>query len=50
MNEDRKSTRLETLEVAQLIRRMLNNEAALEELGRATSYMVTASEYDAEAS
>lgn len=47
MNENRKSTRLETLEVAQLIRRMLNNEAALEELGRATSYMVTASEYDA---
>lgn len=47
MNENRKSTRLETLAVAQLIRRMLNNEATLEELGRATSYMVTASEYDA---
>lgn len=47
MNENRKSTRLETLAVAQLIRRMLNNEATLEELGRATSYVVTASEYDA---
>lgn len=47
MNENRKSTRLETLAAAQLIRRMLNNEATLEELGRATSYMVTASEYDA---
>lgn len=47
MNENRKTTRLETLAVAQLIRRMLNNEATLEELGRATSYMVTASEYDA---
>lgn len=47
MNENRKSTKLETLAVAQLIRRMLNNEATLEELGRATSYMVTASEYDA---
>ncbi len=47
MNENRKNTRLETLAAAQLIRRMLNNEATLEELGRATSYMVTASEYDA---
>ena len=47
MNENRKTTRLETLAAAQLIRRMLNNEATLEELGRATSYMVTASEYDA---
>lgn len=47
MNKNRKSTKLETLAVAQLIRRMLNNEATLEELGRATSYMVTASEYDA---
>lgn len=47
MNENRKTTRLETLAVAQLIRRMLNNEATLEELGRATAYMVTAAEYDA---
>lgn len=47
MNENRKNTRLETLAVAQLIRRMLNNDATLEELGRATAYMVTASEYDA---
>lgn len=47
MNENRKHTNLETLAAAQLIRRMLNNEATLEELGRATSYMVTAAEYDA---
>lgn len=47
MNENRKRTNLETLAAAQLIRRMLNNEATLEELGRATSYMVTAAEYDA---
>lgn len=47
MNENRKHTILETLAAAQLIRRMLNNEATLEELGRATSYMVTAAEYDA---
>lgn len=47
MNENRKHTNLETLAAAQLIRRMLNNEATLEELGRATSYMVAASEYDA---
>lgn len=47
MNENRKRTNLETLAAAQLIRRMLNNEATLEELGRATSYMLTAAEYDA---
>lgn len=47
MNENRKHTNLETLAAAQLIRRMLNNEATFEELGRATSYMVTAAEYDA---
>lgn len=47
MNKNRKRTNLETLAAAQLIRRMLNNEATLEELGRATSYMVTAAEYDA---
>lgn len=47
MKENRKHTNLETLAAAQLIRRMLNNEATLEELGRATSYMVTAAEYDA---
>lgn len=42
-----KNMKMETLTAAQLIRRMLNNEATLEELGRATSYMVTAAEYDA---
>lgn len=47
MNENKKITRLETLAVAQLIRRMLNNGAGIDEIGRATSYMVTAAEYDA---
>lgn len=47
MNENRKHANLETLAAVQLIHRMLNNEATLEELGRATAYMVTAAEYDA---
>lgn len=36
-----KNMKMETLTVAQLIRRMLNNEATPEELKRAMLYMTT---------
>lgn len=42
-----KNMKMETLTVAQLIRRMLNNEATPEELKRAMLYMTTAAECDA---
>lgn len=39
--------KMETLTAAQLIRRMLSNEATPEELKRAMLYITTAAEYDA---